>query len=281
VPVFYWIFFYFDTARIPALALLPVWIANEIYQWTSTSGSRVAYAAHIGGFVGGAVLAWLLRPRDSKHIDRVLDAEFGDERHAQKLSELARQAQAAAARLDTKRAARLYGELAEANPSHVEYMTAAFNMALLSRDDEMLRDAALRVLWSRSKSRADELRKAFLGMAQPQVLRLLPVDEHLRLVRRLVRFRDDAIALRVLDGLLADDNLRTLFARQIADCLLGVFTTYTRNGLKQPADQVRMRLSKYFPRPDTIGGLPPSREMPASIRGSTTRPDTLHIDLSH
>ncbi|HEU0204177.1 MAG TPA: rhomboid family intramembrane serine protease [Burkholderiaceae bacterium] len=279
VPVFYWVFFYFDTARIPALALLPVWIANEIYQWSTTTGSRIAYAAHIGGFLGGALIAWLLRKRDSEHIDRVLDAEFADERRSEKHSELVRQAQQAAARLDTKRAARLYGELAELHPGNIEYMTSALNMALLGHDDEQLKDSALRVLWSRSKSRTDDLRKAFLAMGQPKVLKVLPVDEHLRLVRRMVRFRDDTPALRVLDSLLADDHLRTLYGRQIADCLLGLFTTYTRNGLRHPAENVRQRLAKYFPSPDAIGGIPPSREMPASIRGSTLRPDTLHIDL--
>jgi hypothetical protein len=128
----------------------------------------------------------------------------------------------------------------------------------------------------------DEFRKAFMSMTQPKVLQVLPVDEQLRLVRRLVRFREDAAALRVLDSLLSDDNMRSLYARQIADCLLGLFTTYTRHGLKQPADNVKSRLSRYFPSPQEIGGLPPSREVPLSIRasGTTLPPDTLHIDLS-
>jgi len=56
----------------------------------------------------------------------------------------------------------------------------------------------------------------------------LPVDEQLRLARRLVRSREHNAALDVLDRLLIDDNLRTLYARQIADCLLGLFTTYAR-----------------------------------------------------
>jgi hypothetical protein len=153
-------------------------------------------------------------------------------------------------------------------------------MALLGTDAEELKDAALRVLWSRSKHNPEEFRKAFMSMTQPKVLQVLPVDEQLRLTRRLVRFREDAAALRVLDALLSDDNMRTLYARQIADCLLGLFTTYTRHGLRQPAHNVKTRLSQYFPSPDNIGGLPPSRQMPMSIRATTaSRPDTLHIDL--
>jgi membrane associated rhomboid family serine protease len=278
VPVFYWVFVYFDTARVPALALLPVWIANELYQWATEPQSRVAYAAHVGGFLAGALLAWLLKPADDRRIDRVLDAEFGDEKRQHQQSELLRQAQDAAARLDTKRATRLYRELCDLHPGRVDYMAACFNMALLGADADELKDAALRVLWTRSKSHTEEFRKTYMAMTQQKVLQVLPVDEQLRLTRRLVRFREDAAALRVLDAMLADDNMRTLYARQLADSLLGLFTTYTRYGLRQPADNVKARLSQYFPSPDSIGGLPPNREAPLSIR-ATTRPDTLHIDL--
>ena len=221
------------------------------------------------------------KPKDAKRIDTLLDAEFGDENRQEQQSELLRQAQEAAARLDTKRATRLYRELCELHPNRVDYMAACFNMALLGADADELKDSALRVLWSRSKHHPEEFRKAFMSMTQPKVLQVLPVDEQLRLTRRLVRFREDAAALRVLDSMLSDDNMRTLYARQIADCLLGLFTTYTRHGLKQPADNVKTRLSRYFPSPDSIGGLPPSRQMPLSIRAPNTMPpDTLHIDLT-
>jgi membrane associated rhomboid family serine protease len=285
VPVFYWIVFYFDTARIPALALLPVWIVNELYQWASEPGSRVAYAAHLGGFVFGALIAWLLRPRDPKKVDRVLDEAYADERHAEKRSSLLAQAQAAAARLDTKRAAQLYRELVELHPDNLEYMMAYFNIAMLGHDEHTLSDAALRILWLRKKAAPEDLRKVYLQISQPKVLQALPIDEQLRLARRLVRSREHAAALQVVDRLLGDDNLRGLYARQIADCLLGLFTTYTRYGLKHQADTVRQRLSKYFPSPEAIGGLPPKSQPPDTIRqttrSSTRGPDTLRIDLSH
>ena len=109
-------------------------------------------------------------------------------------------------------------------------------------------------------------------MSQPHVLAALPVDEQLRLARRLVATREDAAALRVLDGLLASDTLKNLYGRQIADCLLGLFTTYSRHGLRQPADDVKRRLSTHFPSPATLGGIEPTREPPMTIRGSTGTP---------
>ncbi|MCS6945346.1 MAG: rhomboid family intramembrane serine protease [Sutterellaceae bacterium] len=280
VPVFYWVFVYFDTARMPAVALLPVWLANEVYQWMAHSQLPIAYAVHVGGLLAGAVYAYLLKPKDPSQIDRVLEAEFAEDKRQRQQSELVRLAQEAAARLDTRRAARLYRELCELYPERVDYMVACFNMALLGADMEELRDAALRLLWTRRKEHPDELRKTFLAMTQPKVLQLLPLDEQLRLARRLVKHREDAAALRVLDGLLGDEHWRTLYARQIADCLLGLFTTYNRAGLKGPAEDIRFRLQRYFPNPREIGGLPPSREVPLSIRGASTRPPSLNIDLS-
>ena len=42
VPVFYWLFVYFNTARIPALLLLPVWLAIEAVQWALSPEAPVS-----------------------------------------------------------------------------------------------------------------------------------------------------------------------------------------------------------------------------------------------
>ena len=274
VPVFYWLFVYFNTARIPALLLLPAWLLIEAIQWAASPKSPVSYSAHIGGFIAGAVLAWLLRPSDEKKVDRILDEQFAEERHGNRKSTLLQEAQAAAARLDTRKAARAYSELLQEDPTNVQHATAYFNMALLGRNRETLLDATLRVLWIRARGARSELRPVYLQMSQPHVLAALPVDEQLRLARRLVATREDAAALRVLDCLLASDTLKNLYGRQIADCLLGLFTTYSRHGLRQPADDVKRRLSTHFPSPATLGGIPPTREPPMTIRGATGVPRT-------
>jgi len=272
VPVFYWLFVYFNTARIPALLLLPAWLLIEAIQWAVSPRSPISYSAHIGGFMAGAVLAWLLRPRDEKKVDRILDEQFAEEGLGNRKSTLLQEAQAAAARLDTRRAARAYSELLQEDPTNVQHATAYFNMALLGRNRETLLDATLRVLWIRARGARSELRPVYLQMSQPHVLAALPVDEQLRLARRLVATREDAAALRVLDGLLASETLKNLYGRQIADCLLGLFTTYSRHGLRQPADDVKRRLSTHFPSPATLGGIAPTREPPLTIRGATGVP---------
>ncbi|MFT3807234.1 rhomboid family intramembrane serine protease [Arenimonas sp.] len=56
VRVFYWFFVVFDYVRVPALALLPLWLGWEVLNLTLTQDSRVAFDVHAGGIVSGALL---------------------------------------------------------------------------------------------------------------------------------------------------------------------------------------------------------------------------------
>jgi len=271
VPVFYWIFIVFGTAQIPALALLPIWLINEGYQWSlqakgPLSDATVAYGAHVGGLCAGAILARLWRPRAAAIA--LSAAASSEPRRPDAVSALAAQAQDAASRLDIRRATRLYRELVELEPKRTEHLGGYLNVALLGADEEALQDAALRLLWSKIRTPTDDLRKIFLQLTQPKILKVLPIDEHLRLARRLVRFREDAAALRVIDALLRDDHLRELYGRQLADCLLGLFTAYTRNGLHKQVEQINSRLTTYFPTADQLGGVAPTKRAPSTLLSS-------------
>lgn len=61
IRFFYWAFVYFDFFRAPAIVMLPVWMANEVYQYAFNRGSMVNYMAHLGGFIAGGALIGLLR----------------------------------------------------------------------------------------------------------------------------------------------------------------------------------------------------------------------------
>lgn len=64
IPFFYFFFFFFDIIRAPALLALPIWLANEAIQFLWFGGtSQVAYGAHFGGLLAGALLVVPLRQR--------------------------------------------------------------------------------------------------------------------------------------------------------------------------------------------------------------------------
>jgi membrane associated rhomboid family serine protease len=282
VPVYLGVVTAVRTLSFPPLALVPLWLAAEVYQWTEQarlplSDAGLSYGAHAAALCAGALIAWALRPAElpaSSSGRRSWDPP----RRTETGSSLASQAQDAAARLDIRRATRLYRELVELEPARTDYLGAYLNVALLGADEEALQDAALRLLWNKLRTPTDDLRKTFLQLTQPKVLKALPIDEHLRLARRLVRFREDSAALRVIDALLRDDHLRELYGRQLADCLLGLFTAYVRHGLQKQAEQIQSRLSTYFPSADQIGGVAPASRPPSTLLTSM-RPTIVGLTL--
>ena len=153
----------------------------------------------------------------------------------------------AAARLDTRRAARAYAQLLTYEPGNASHATAYFNMALLGRHPEALLDATVRALSIRDPSARVQMRSAYAKMSQADVAALLPVDEQLRLVRRLAGAREDAAALRVVDALTANETTRSRHADAIADCLATLVRMYSRSGAEIEAAQVKQRLSTHFP----------------------------------
>jgi membrane associated rhomboid family serine protease len=61
IDFFYSLGFYFDYVRAPAIMLLPLWLGNELYQFLSEQGAHIAYMAHFGGLLCGAIMGALYR----------------------------------------------------------------------------------------------------------------------------------------------------------------------------------------------------------------------------
>lgn len=58
IRFFYWIAFVFNYFRASALLILPIWIGKELFDYFFTD-SNVAYSAHAGGMVVGALLVFI------------------------------------------------------------------------------------------------------------------------------------------------------------------------------------------------------------------------------
>jgi membrane associated rhomboid family serine protease len=61
IRVFYWFFVIFDYVRVPALALLPVWLGWELWQMWSSPDAGIAFDAHAGGIITGALATFAIR----------------------------------------------------------------------------------------------------------------------------------------------------------------------------------------------------------------------------
>jgi len=81
IDFFFALGFYFDYVRAPAIALLPLWLGNELYQFLSEQGAHIAYMAHFGGLLCGAtmgVLYRLLHPTPIAQYHATIDSNEAD-----------------------------------------------------------------------------------------------------------------------------------------------------------------------------------------------------------
>ncbi len=60
IKFFIWIVAYFKYIRLPALVVLPIWILKEILANNSAEDPGIAYLAHVGGLLTGAIFTLML-----------------------------------------------------------------------------------------------------------------------------------------------------------------------------------------------------------------------------
>ena len=56
VNVLFWLFIFITVIKVPAFIVLSLWIISQFFSASIGSEGGVAYYAHIGGFIGGALL---------------------------------------------------------------------------------------------------------------------------------------------------------------------------------------------------------------------------------
>lgn len=143
IRFFYWAFVYFDYVRAPALVLLPVWLGWEVFSFFVNEGSNVAYDAHIGGMVSGALIGLFL-VRTGQVREDWLDSATSDE-SLDDDRDNARAAQSAVDRLDATEAKRLLRPLLARHGGDHELLKLYLAACQLHSDDPELHDAACRI----------------------------------------------------------------------------------------------------------------------------------------
>jgi len=143
VRFFYWAFVYFDYVRAPALILLPLWLGWELLAWMIYEGSNIAYEAHAGGIVSGALLGMLAVWAGQVRRD-VLDAPEGEDVREDRRAIAA--AEEALADLEPAKAKRLLRPLLSRHGDEVRLWSLYFTACRLRPDDQELDVIANRIL---------------------------------------------------------------------------------------------------------------------------------------
>ncbi|MEF8833623.1 MAG: rhomboid family intramembrane serine protease [Halofilum sp. (in: g-proteobacteria)] len=143
IRFFYFVGFYFDYVKAPALVLLGLWLGKELYQYIQFSGlSNVAFMAHIGGILTGAVAGTAVR-----FGTRAVDEDALDERERTEAFE--RELGAAhehLAAMEPDRARPLFERMARDWPDNVRVLDGLFRAARFAPASAAYHDAVHRIL---------------------------------------------------------------------------------------------------------------------------------------
>jgi membrane associated rhomboid family serine protease len=170
VSVFYSVGFYFSTARIPAIALLPVWLGNEAYQLFFSGASHVAYVAHMGGLGGGAFLAGV-----GQRLVGGVDQDSFEAAPEDKIGPLMHQALEHMENLALDPARKLLEQVLALSPNHPDALHHLFNIHKLNPDSASFHQTARQLLQQRLKqpgthSQALALYRTYTGLTRRPVL---------------------------------------------------------------------------------------------------------------
>ena len=138
IRFFYFLGVYFNYFRAPAIAMLPVWLGKEVYDYWFAGATGVAYMAHAGGLVAGAGLVWLLGKSWLQVKEEFYEPE-PDEQDARFTAGYA-QAMASLGRMEFDQARRQFEALREHYPERSVLLEHLYQLAKLRPDLPAYRD---------------------------------------------------------------------------------------------------------------------------------------------
>lgn len=126
IQFFYWFLIFTGYLRATAIIMLPFYIMKEIYSIATTEGSNVAYTAHIGGFVIGALLVYGLQKLQKDVIDEgyLNNEESEVDLYSQELDVVYNEV----ARCEFAKAWKLLKPLKQSHPNASELIELEFNL---------------------------------------------------------------------------------------------------------------------------------------------------------
>ncbi|MCM0613592.1 rhomboid family intramembrane serine protease [Marinobacter sediminum] len=168
IRFFYFLGVYFNYFRAPAIAMLPVWVGKEIYDYWFAGATGIAYMAHAGGLLAGAGLVWLLGRSWFQVREEFFEPEQ-DEQDARFTSSYA-QAMASLGRMEFDLAKRQFEALREHYPDRPILLEHLYQLAKLrpdlpeyrDRTRELMNDALAR----RQPEQMIEVWQEFLGKGE-------------------------------------------------------------------------------------------------------------------
>ena len=167
IRFFYTVFVYFGEFRAPALFILPLWLAKELYGHFFTE-TNIAYWAHIGGLLAGAGMMLLAR-KTQQEFSEVQEEKIQDDVNEQKLKRI----QQAMTALDFPKAKMLARQACEQQPLDPRPWRLRYDLAKSQPQSKEFHETIFAVL------------KQFVAKETPYAAWKAMIDEVLQQYRQL------------------------------------------------------------------------------------------------
>ncbi len=212
INFFYWLFFFFGTARWPALAILPVWLANELLQnFVFNRGANINYMAHFAGLLSGALLIGLYRWRRRGKTAEIVHRQDDE----QAIATLRERAEDLVAKMQFGPAALQYKRLFAEHPhADASLATEYLRIARLSRQDELEADARRQLLLAAARQPKSVDPALLADILQDERTPRLSATQWESLLARLIDSRQFDAAENLLLRLFAHQEIRSIAVRQ-------------------------------------------------------------------
>lgn len=221
IRFFYFLGVYFNYFRAPALAMLPVWLGKEIYDYWFAGATGVAYMAHVGGLAAGAALVWAFGRSWLQVQETFFEPEEDviDNRFATSYG----QAMASLGRMEFKLAEKQFQALREHYPDRPILLEHLYQLAKLRPDLPAYRERA-RELMNETQSRQQTERMTEVWreyLSKGESFQPLDAEDHNRVLFASLKRQDLSLAEKAFERLRATGN--TLLADEACRLLIQEF----------------------------------------------------------
>lgn len=236
IRFFYQLLFYFDYVKAPAIILLPAWIAHEFLQQLINSEGGIAYMAHAGGLISGAIVAYIFKKFNPQEV--VVPQAKETENPADVLRE---RGNAALKALKLDEARNIFRKLVKLEPKNREFLNTYFNLAKTVPADEHFHRAFRYIVNCNlddpeSSKWIFDCYQAYVGTARPP---RVTADIIARLTFRFARDGRLQEADRLLGMLISRDSGHA----EIPNILLALLTYSIRQGHRRKAEEYQRVLN--------------------------------------
>ncbi len=242
IQFFYWFLVRFDYIKLPALVVLPVWLLKEIWEYSNNPESNVAYMAHVGGLLTGALLAFILKYQTTVNKEYLEGSDEEDERDP--ISENLESALDAMRRLNFPKAKTFLVKVVNAQPANIRALELLYQIeklkplqssfkALLERIFEVTRNERELDDW------VHELYDEFRQLNPQSGLSVKRLVELCGRFSRSGYTKDAEAIINLLEGARPD-------APQIPEMILNLSNYYLRNNQRVKARDWLLKLEKQY-----------------------------------